>query len=392
VVVAMGLVAAFAAVAAGTWWIAVSVRSPAQREAAASPPPAQAVLATVTRGDLEDQTTAKAVVTRADTRSYEFYLAGGRSVVTAAPLADGGQLRNGDVVLRVNSRPLFVFEGSFPAWRDIGEGDSGEDVAQLQAALGELGYEVPADGEFGPLTRQAVLALYAAAGSLAGTRAAESAAAAGEPAGGDSVEPPATLAQVVFPATELLFVASLPAVVVGTPGVGAVLTAETARVAVGGEALSLKAEVPDSVATAAAQTGQAWALAGTVRIDLQVSAGTAGPSADGAGQPEGASEAVGATLTLSLPPGVDPPESWHDGAEVIVSMDLSEPVVDALLVPKAAISADSAGQGRVVVHEADGQSRVVDVNEVKCVAGLCAIEPVAPNELSEGARVRVGFA
>lgn len=37
------------------------------------------------------------------------------------------------------------------------QGDQGDEVARLQSALASLGYDVSADGNFGPLTKQAVL-------------------------------------------------------------------------------------------------------------------------------------------------------------------------------------------------------------------------------------------
>jgi peptidoglycan hydrolase-like protein with peptidoglycan-binding domain len=57
---------------------------------------------------------------------------------------------------------VFVFEGTYPAYRDLAPGESGPDVAQLQSNLQVLGYSTGADasGVFGAGTSAAVAAFY----------------------------------------------------------------------------------------------------------------------------------------------------------------------------------------------------------------------------------------
>ena len=87
-------------------------------------------------------------------------------VVTAVRVAPGDEIRPGDVMLAVSGRPLIVLGGELPAYRDLRPGDSGDDVAQLQAALAELGHYHSGDrtGYFGWATKQAVRELYTAIG------------------------------------------------------------------------------------------------------------------------------------------------------------------------------------------------------------------------------------
>ena len=41
----------------------------------------------------------------------------------------------GSVIVEVAGRPLFVFPGTVPAYRNLSPGETGTDVAQLQAGL-----------------------------------------------------------------------------------------------------------------------------------------------------------------------------------------------------------------------------------------------------------------
>ncbi len=77
-------------------------------------------------------------------------------VVTAV---SPGEVGAGDTVYAVAGMPVRVVEGDMPFYRELAEGVQGQDVAQLQGALVELGYlQVGADGEFGPSTVVAVQA------------------------------------------------------------------------------------------------------------------------------------------------------------------------------------------------------------------------------------------
>ena len=71
-------------------------------------------------------------------------------VVTSVDLGSGGQVSPGDVVYRVDQRPVSAAAGSVPSFRDMAPGSSGQDVRQLQELLAELGlYEGEVDGVYG---------------------------------------------------------------------------------------------------------------------------------------------------------------------------------------------------------------------------------------------------
>ena len=82
-------------------------------------------------------------------------------LITALPVDNGDEVDNGDLLLEVSNRPMFVFEGSSPAVRSLTVGTSGDDVAQLERALSSLGYSVGAvDGTFDGATAAAVAQFY----------------------------------------------------------------------------------------------------------------------------------------------------------------------------------------------------------------------------------------
>ncbi|WP_120005229.1 peptidoglycan-binding domain-containing protein [Nesterenkonia muleiensis] len=69
-----------------------------------------------------------------------------------------GQLDNGELVYRVGSAAVRVIESDAPFWRDLEQGNSGEDVTAVQEFLIETGYlqEGEAHGEFDQVTAAAV--------------------------------------------------------------------------------------------------------------------------------------------------------------------------------------------------------------------------------------------
>jgi len=77
--------------------------------------------------------------------------------ITSIAVADGSTVTAGDELYRVNLRPVVVAQGEVPAFRDLAQGDSGDDVAQLQEFLAATGYFTGAvTGQFNNATRSAV--------------------------------------------------------------------------------------------------------------------------------------------------------------------------------------------------------------------------------------------
>lgn len=78
-------------------------------------------------------------------------------VVTSIDLSDGDAVSAGQVLYKVNLRPVVAAAGSVPAFRPLAKDSQGDDVLQLQAFLTDIGmYNGDMDGGFGPRTEVAV--------------------------------------------------------------------------------------------------------------------------------------------------------------------------------------------------------------------------------------------
>lgn len=150
-----------------SWWLGAKAQSPDQAAAKASEPESSWITAPVERRVL-----ASTVVLRGDVTPEVSLTVGvpssveGDGVVTRVPPIAGTPVVEGQVVVEVSGRPVFVMQGDVPVYRSLQPGMSGADVVQLQTALTRLGYSPDADGLFGEATKQAVNALYSAAGFL----------------------------------------------------------------------------------------------------------------------------------------------------------------------------------------------------------------------------------
>ncbi|MFE2327484.1 peptidoglycan-binding protein [Streptomyces sp. NPDC059385] len=165
-VMAVGAVlAASAGVGAST-----VIKSPAQAAAEAGPPPADVLTAVVERRVLTETLVLRGMVTADQTipvtPSVDAGKGAARPVVTKLAVAAGDTVAAGRVLLEVSGRPVFALEGGLPVYRDLKPGAEGDDVAQLQSALGRTGHGTGSDrrGVFGAGTKSALTAFYASIG------------------------------------------------------------------------------------------------------------------------------------------------------------------------------------------------------------------------------------
>lgn len=84
------------------------------------------------------------------------------ATVTAVFAAVGDELAEGNPIVEVSGRPVIVFEGAVPAYRDMKPGMRGADVEQLRDALGRVGCDTDADdpGVYGDATEECVALMY----------------------------------------------------------------------------------------------------------------------------------------------------------------------------------------------------------------------------------------
>ncbi|MFF4425370.1 peptidoglycan-binding protein [Streptomyces sp. NPDC001549] len=169
--VVLAVVGGAALMAVGGLLATTLVKSPAQ-VAAETGPPAQGALT----ADVERRVLAQTVVMRGTVVADQSVAvtpqgvrAGegtGAALVTKLPLKAGDPVTAGQLIAEVSGRPVFTLHGAQPMYRDLKPGATGDDVAQLQQALRELGHGTGGDakGVFGPGTKAALAARYRAIG------------------------------------------------------------------------------------------------------------------------------------------------------------------------------------------------------------------------------------
>ncbi|MFD4865340.1 peptidoglycan-binding protein [Streptomyces sp. NPDC058412] len=171
--VVLGVVGGAALMAVGGLLATTLVKSPAQ-VAAETGPPAQGALT----AEVERRVLARTLVMRGSVvadQSVEVSPQGirsgdgagpGAAMVTKLPPKAGDPVTAGQLIAEVSGRPVFTLHGTQPMYRDLKPGATGDDVAQVQQALRELGHGTGADpkGVFGAGTKAALAARYRAIG------------------------------------------------------------------------------------------------------------------------------------------------------------------------------------------------------------------------------------
>ena len=163
-VVVAGLIAVVFLAAAG-WVAAGQIKSPAQIAADTAAPSASLLTAQVERRSLSTE-----VIVRGTGRygKPEAVSLPSSSLKTSTQLISriakpDAVLRAGSTAMTVSGRPVFVLQGATPMHRDLGPGDSGEDVRQLERALARAGHRPGAvDGRYDGATAGAVARMYRA--------------------------------------------------------------------------------------------------------------------------------------------------------------------------------------------------------------------------------------
>jgi len=154
-------------VAIVSWIAGANIQSPAEAAARTAPPTPSPILVPV-----ETRVLTSDVVTRGTARFGSpqsitlapSALKSGTEVITKLP-ERGDPLEEGDVLLIASGRPVFIFQGEIPVYRDLVPGISGDDVLQLESALKRLGFNPgPVDGTYDKQTSKAVSDLYTKAG------------------------------------------------------------------------------------------------------------------------------------------------------------------------------------------------------------------------------------
>ncbi|WP_110589788.1 peptidoglycan-binding protein [Microbacterium suaedae] len=376
VITGVVVIVAGAVMLAAGWAMASAFRSPAQIAAEAVAPEPSTITAPVTQGMLADVINAQGTVAASGRTTAPIGSADGAGVVTAHPVTEGDAIAAGDVVLEVSNQPVFAMPGTFPFFRDIADGDTGRDVEQLQAALRAAGFDVAADGVYGPGTQRAVRALYEQAGYAAPTLEVAEETAPESPeeesgSGEDTEEPPARTT-IVAPASAFAVTGSLPATALSLPPVGAL----------SGDA-SIAFASGDPVVTVSVLEATAALLEPGFGAEMQRGGEPIPLTLERIGEPD---DEGGVALTFRAV--VDGSLADAMGEDAVVAVTRSVVADDALLVPSTAVA--SRGDVRYVLREAgDGDFTEVPVRELGTLDGTSAIEPKGDDALAVDDFVRI---
>jgi hypothetical protein len=331
--------------------------------------------------------------------------AGATSAVYISKLsvAADDTVRNGEQIAEIDGEPLFVLAGSVPAWRDLTPGESGPDVTELQKALASLGYYDNGDtpGYFGSATEDAVSLYYEHLGYT----------------------PPSTGG---VPASDVVFLASLPATVVavngtvgGQPGQPFLEIAPRKSLTLTGELppayaaevkAGLKVTIYDEVtgihatgtvtdvgtATSLTPTGNVVAVGtgpGSTGSTGSGSTGSGGASGQGGASGSSGSGAAGSTgaapfIPLTVRPSKPLPAALN-GENVLVTVDTGKTAGPVLTVPIAAIVSTASGRSYVTVVGAHGKRTDVSVTPGLSENGYVQVTPATTGALAAGDRVVV---
>jgi hypothetical protein len=293
---------------------------------------------------------------------------------------------------------LFLLVGPFQLYRELKGGESGDDVAVLQAGLVGAGFSIGEDpsGVFGWGTKTALSEMYEGAGyvaprndgAAAELRTVENQIAAAEPGSIDSAtiqrrdELENQIGSVVR-LGEIVMTAELPATVSSVLAVGDTISAATPVARLGAGAVTVQATVPvDSADRFAVGDSGSFADEHGASFDVQVQRVVL-PSAGAAALAAG-SGAEDATLVMTTS---GTPAAGSKGVAKFGGDGNSG--APQLLAPAASVIGRGGGSYLYVL---DGDRfQEVEVQVLGSNAGTVAVEPADPGyDLAEGTLVRVG--
>lgn len=446
-VVLLAVAAAAALLSIGGLIGATFVKSPAQLAADTAAPPRTVTTAKAVNQVLTATVAMRGVVYPARQYDISAGSGGGPAYITKLGVSAGTSVTNGHFLAEIDGQPMFVLKGPVPAWRTMSPGESGPDIAELQAALDLLGYYDAGDkaGYFGAATQDAVSAFYAHLGYPAPTTGAATQQAvnqaqkavnadeqriatlkgkqlAAAQAQLSSDESALAAAQAVngpeVPQDQVVFLPDVPATVVAVNGgVGQQPGAPFVELSAAG-ALSLTGELPPAYASqvrpgltvtiydevtgdhatgkvSSVGTATTTAPAGTT---ITIGGGSPGSSSGaGAGSGSGAGSGAGSGSgssgsTAFVPVNVTPASPLPaalNGENVLVTVETGQTEGPVLTVPVAALVTTAAGQSEVTVAGAGGKQTTVPVTPGMSANGYVQVTPRISGALVAGDNVVV---
>ncbi len=378
----MLLVVGAAALSSLTTWIGnQQIQSPAEAAARTAPPPPSPILVPVVKQVLATKVVTRGTAHYSSPRKLSVTPSGlktGPSVVTTLPRT-GSTIGEGEVLLTISGRPVFLFRGTQPSYRDLGPGMSGQDVKQLEGALERSGLDPGLlDGIYDAQTERAVEELYHRHG-FQPVVATEAQLAAARPLEAELVEGTRAQSGVQLPADEMIFVPTtplriteLPAAVGGPPS-GPLVT-------VTGSSVVIDALVPVEQARLVREG------ANVIIDEPALGINASGKVRLVAGRP-GTNGADGFHVFFEV--AVDDPPPALIGASVRFTVPIRSTRKAGLTVPLSAVSLGPDGGSRV--QRSDGKEfEFVPVKTGLSADGYVIVTPLE-GTLADGDMVVVGF-
>ena len=373
VIVALAVVAS-----SGGLLLASSIKSPAQQAAEIKSPGLTRLTAPVQDTVIRNTVQADGVITKPPQISS---LSGGggagggvggnsEQVVTKIFKPPGSYILPGNVIIEVAGQPFFVFAGTVPAYRDMAPGESGSDIAELQAGLESLGFGTGADaaGVYGRGTAAAVAAFY----SRLGYTAPAVNAGPKEDRGAE------------VPLSEIMFVPRFPARVVKLGGsVGSV---------VNGSLVTLTLGTPQIKGQLNPAYGALVRPGMHVTITVQGSPAVVSATIGSVSTKPRTSGSISGGLydPLSIKLRGPLPASMGPGQNVIMSIRAARSQGRMLAVPEAALFGGQDGRDYVSKVTGPGSATRVPVAVVTTGDGLVGVRPSPPGALRPGDQVVTG--
>ncbi|MEV7607287.1 hypothetical protein AB0N65_17785 [Paenarthrobacter sp. NPDC089322] len=122
------------------------------------------VYATVENRIVDDRLTFAGVIKAGPKVPILIDLEGQEPIVLRQTLKAGETLKWGDLAGVVSGKPYFVLPGPLPLYRDLSQGDEGDDVLALQRALMQVGYLTHETGHVDRATMEAASCFFASEG------------------------------------------------------------------------------------------------------------------------------------------------------------------------------------------------------------------------------------
>jgi len=157
----LGALAVLLVLALISFFVGTRFQSPRQAASKASEPNASWITAGVGYGVMTERIVTRGqLAAEGSVKINAPSSVSGTQVVTKTGPKVGATVKEGELLLAISGRPIFLCAGQLPTYRLMQPSDTGDDIKQLQNCLRRLGYGTTVTGKFDLPTSIALLQLY----------------------------------------------------------------------------------------------------------------------------------------------------------------------------------------------------------------------------------------